>query len=157
MKTEPGFLLLLCGFVAILAFIAFLLIPSISAVRAKQVDLQILEIRTRIIPDANIPYYNSEERLQILNTDEFFASLAHIRAAAYSHGLNVAAFIASEVYSFGLDVSETTVRATLTGYFGDAINYVFYLTGGAYNVRYLSLVNGEAASFDVWLSIFHND
>ena len=157
MKTEPGFLLLLCGFIVIIAFIAFMLIPLISDLRARQVDLQILETRMRIFPEANISYYESRENLQILCRDEFFASLAYIRAAAYSHGLNVAAFIASEIDGFGMSVSETTVRATLTGSFSDAIDFVYYLVGGVYNVRYLSFVNAETTSFDIWLSIFHED
>lgn len=141
----------------VLAFIALLLVPLVLGVSARQVDLRILEMRVRLAQDVDIHNYEPGEHLHVLSRDEFFASLANIRNAAFGHSLEVASFAASEVDNFGMDVSETTVRASLSGCISDAVSYVFYLAGGVYNVRYLSLVNAETASIEVWLSIFHID
>ena len=153
MKLEPGTMLLLGGFAVILAFIVFLLIPQVSGVRAGQMDLLLLEARVRLALVEDLPYEESGVHLFILVREEFFASLAYIRTAAINHGLNVTEFSATEFGGFG--ISETTVRANLTGSFADVISYVYYLAGGVYNIRYFTLVNAEMASFDVWITIFH--
>ena len=157
MKTEYRYLLLLCGFIAILAFIALLLFPLVASVRISQTDLRILEARARIVPDAIIPYNESGGHLRILSKDEFFTALAYVRAAALDHGLDVVAFVASEAGNFSVDVTETTVRVTLTGSLDKAVDFVSYMAGDVYNVRHFSLVNAETASFDIWLSIFHEN
>ena len=155
MKVELRFVLLFCGFALILAFIALLLVPSFANVRARQVDLRILESRARmaLLTDMSGNEYGGQ--LHVLSRDEFFTSLAHIRTAASGHGLGVAAFAASEADSFGLDVSETTVTLTLTGGFDAVVEYIYYLAGGVYNVRYFSIVNAADGQFYVWISIFH--
>ena len=157
MKAERGILLLLCGFAALFVFAWFLLVPQVLGVRASQVELRILETRARIAPYVDIPYDGSGEHLFILCKDELFVSLAYVRRAAHEHGLDVVSFVASDVDNFGLDVSEMAVRAMLSGSFGNAIDYVHYLAVGVYNIRYLSLINAEEASFDVWFSIFYED
>ena len=153
MKVEYRLMPLVCGFILILAFIVFLLVPKVMEVRAAQVDLQILEARARIVPVEIITLDEPGGRLYVLSKDEFFESLAYIRVAALSFGLELTAF--SALTSPGFDVSETTVRANLTGRFDKFIDYVYYLAGGVYNFRYLTLINADTASFDVWLSIFH--
>ena len=155
MKPEYWFFLLVCGFAIILAFVALLLVPSIASVRIRHLDLQTLEMRALAVPDEATSNNESGRRLYVLSHDEFFESLANIRVAALAHGLEVTAFSASEAIRFGLDINEITVMAQLTGGFDEAIEYVNYLAGGVYNIRYLSLVNTYAASFDVWISIFH--
>ena len=157
MKAEYRLLLMLCGFAIIFAFIALMLVPQITSMRNRLIDLQVFEARARIASEVRFPYYEADrqEGLRILCNDEFFLSLANIRYAALVHGLDVSVFVASEVENFGMDVSETAVRVSLTGCFDSAIDYVHYLAGGVHNVRYLSIVNAETANFDVWFSIFH--
>ena len=155
MMSKLTVLMLLCGLAVVLAFISFMLVPLISDVRASQEELQMLELRIRFVPSEILPDDAFGERVHVLDKDEFFASLAYIRVAARSHNLDVTAFAASDAYSLGTGVSETVVRATLTGCITNAIEYLYYLVGGVYNVRYFSLVNAETASFDVWISIFH--
>ena len=145
--------LLVCGFAASIAFIALLLVPQISSVRTNQVELGILETRARLVLDVAVS--QNELHLSVLSLDELFASMARIRETAFEHGLDVEAFTASEVDNFGIDVAETVVRATIIGNFEDAVTFVSYLAEGVYNIRYLSLVNAETASFDVLISIFH--
>ena len=157
MKVERGILLLLCGFVALFVFIVLLLVPQVLGVRASQVELRMLETRARIALYVDVPYNGSGGHLFVLCKDRLFVSLAYVRRAAFEHGLDVHAFVASDVDNFGLGVSEMAVRANLTGSFGDAIDYVHYLAVGVYNIRYLSLVNAEEASFDVWFSIFYEE
>ena len=156
MKTEYRFVLLFCGFAATVAFIAFMLVPSIVGLRARQMDLQFLEARVRLVSESEAPYYAVYESLQVLCWDGLFLAFVNIRAGALSHGLDMASFTASEVSSFGMNVSETTVRALLSGCFDDAINYVYCLASSAFNVRYLSIVSAEAASIEILISIFYN-
>ena len=155
MKLEPVTMLLFGGFAVILVFVVFLLVPQVSAVRTGQMDLRMLEVRARIALDEDLPRTESGVHLHILNREEFFASLAYVRTAAANHGLDVTAFSATEFGGFG--ASETTVRANLKGCFNDMINYMYYLVGGVYNIRYFSLVNAEATSFHIWISIFHEE
>ena len=147
-------LLLVCGFAAIMAFVAFLLVPQVESVRSRQLDLQILEIRARM-PVEIVIRDESAGDVNVLSRDDFFMSLANIRAAAAGFGLEVAAFDAAVAYGFGMD--ETTVRVNLSGKFNDVVDLVYYLAGGVYNVRYLSLVNADTASLYIGLSIFHEE
>ena len=155
MMMEHRFLPLICGFAIILAFIAFLLFPQISELRATQVELQIMEARARVLPVEIVTLDESGNHLHILSKDEFFASLSYIRTAAAGFGLELTALYASVADNFGSNVSETTIRINLAGRFSDVVDYVYYLAGSVYNVRYFSLANTDTAGFDVWLSIFH--
>ena len=153
MIADYRLLLLICGFAVILAFVAFLLVPQVRGVRARQLELQVLEIRARIMPVETAALDEPGGHMVVLSKDEFFASLGFIRTSAIGYGLEVVAFDVSIAYGFGMDVA--TVRANFTGRFCDLVDYVYYLAGGVYNVRYLSLVNADAASLYIWLSIFH--
>ena len=155
MTVDYRLLLLVCGFAFIFAFIVFLLVPQGRDVRARQMDLRVLETRARVQPVENVSSDESEERLHVLTRDGLFASLAHIRMAASAFGIEVTAFGASAFEYLGMGVSQTTVRTSFAGSFGDAVDFVLYLAGGVYNVGYFSLVNAEGAGFDVWISIFH--
>ena len=155
MKIDRWILQLLSGSAVIITFIVLLLAPQITDLRARQMDLLILETRERIALYADTTNVESEELLHILCREEFFVSLANIRAAAQRYGLEVSAFNASDIDNFGAGVIETVVRITLTGCFDQAVDYVNYLVAGVYNVRFLSLVNTEATSFEVLFSIFH--
>ena len=141
------------GFAIITAFIALMLLPLISIVRANQVELGILETRARLAPSEAVS--QTERHFGILGGDELFSSLAYFRASALEHNLKITEFTAYEVDNFAVDVSETVIRATITGSFEDAVTYVSYLAGGVYNIRYLSFVSAETAVFDVLISIFH--
>ena len=155
MKSEYRLLLQLCGFAVIVAFIAFMLAPSIVGLRSSQMDLQSLETRVRLVPEVDAPYHEACGRLRILDWDELFAALADVRAGASMHGFDMASFTVSEVDSFGLDVNEAEVRASFSGCFDDAVSYAFYLAGGVFNVRYLSIVTSETTSIDVLISVFY--
>ena len=155
MKDRYWLVLPLSGFVVIFAFIFLLLIPSYVSLRARQTDLLILETRTRVVQIEEASYSEHGIRLQVINGDEFFASLANVRVLAHRHGLNVRTFIASEVDNFGMDVSETTVRASFYGYYDRVIEYLLYLAGCVYNIKYLSLVNAEIVNFEIGFSIYH--
>ena len=148
-------LLMLCGFAAIFAFVILQLVPAVMQVRSSQLDLFILETRARIAVVADEPADDSSLHLQVLCNEDFFIALAHIRASASALGLEVSELSASEVDSIGSDVSETSVKVSLTGDAQYAIDYLRYLTGGVYNVWRISLSKQESASLDVWLSIFH--
>ena len=155
MKIERWMFLSFCGFAAIFAFIALILVPQISDLRTRQLDLRMT--RARIVLYSDLPNNEPAEQMHVLSRDQFFVSLANVRAAALKFGLDVSAFTATDVNNFGIDVTETIVRVTLTGIFDDAIDYVNYLVSGVYNIRYLSLVNTETTGFDVMFSIFHDD
>ena len=157
MKAEYRFLLFFCGFAAIFASISFLLVPSIADLRASQTRLQNLEARVRLLgyelAETNDALDGAD--IRILSKDEYFSALANIRAASLKYGLSDVSFTGLVVYSFDMGVSETIVRVSLTGSFDDVVDYLYYLAGGVYNIRYLSLVSAEPASFEFELSIFH--
>ena len=157
MMTRYWFVLPLAGFLITSLFAAFFLVPSISDVQARQLDVQMLEIRARVIPDAELQLYEGSGLLRILSKDELFSSLANAHALATYLGLNVTAFTASEIEAFGRDVSETTVSVSLYGCFEIVMEYVYYLAGSVYGIRYLSFVNAQDTGVDIRFSVFHEN